>query len=143
MRPSKAKKLFRKMREKPLLTEEDIKARFAFATKYRHKTAGWWMKAFHAAIDGKLFKVYLNGKGRFRGGILSARGGPIVLRGHRCSKETVPAPEYFRLWQNMFIRCLCCSAVPHRPGYISQVPFSVTGTVRTAPLRPFRLGGAT
>ena len=54
------------MREKPLLTEEDIKARFEFAKKYRHKNAGWWMKAFHAAIDGKLFKVYLNGKERVR-----------------------------------------------------------------------------
>ena len=53
---------FRKLREKPLLTEEDIKARFAFAKMYRHKSAGSWMKAFHAAIDGKLFKVYLNGK---------------------------------------------------------------------------------
>ena len=57
---------FRKMREKPLLAEEDIKARFAFAKRYRHKTAGWWMKAFHAAIDGKLFKLYLNGTERVR-----------------------------------------------------------------------------
>ena len=57
---------FRKMREKPLLTDEDVKARFAWATEYRHKTRGWWLKAFDAAIDGKLFKVYLNGKERVR-----------------------------------------------------------------------------
>ena len=32
--------------------------------KYRHKTVAWWARAFDAAIDGKLFKVYLNGKER-------------------------------------------------------------------------------
>ena len=65
---------FRKMREKPLLTEEDVKARFAFAKRYRHKTAGWWTKAFHAAIDGKLFKVYLNGKERIRAAMHATYG---------------------------------------------------------------------
>ena len=57
---------FRKMREKPLLTEDDVNARYAWASKYRHKTRAWWLKAFDAAIDGKLFKVYLNGKERLR-----------------------------------------------------------------------------
>ena len=57
---------FRKMREKPLLTEDDVKARYAWATKYRHKTRAWWLKAFDAAIGGELFKVYLNGKERLR-----------------------------------------------------------------------------
>ena len=57
---------FRKKREKPLLTEDDVKARYAWAIKYRHKTRAWWLKAFDAAIDGKLFKVYLNGKERLR-----------------------------------------------------------------------------
>ena len=57
---------FRKMREKPLLTADDVKARYAWATQYRHKTRAWWLKAFGAAIDGKLFKVYLNGKERLR-----------------------------------------------------------------------------
>ena len=55
---------FRKMREKPLLTEDDVKARYAWAKKYRHKTRAWWLRAFDVAIDGKLFKVYLNGKER-------------------------------------------------------------------------------
>ena len=57
---------FRKMREKPLLTVDDVKARYAWAKKYRHKTRAWWLRAFDAAIDGKLFKVYLNGKERLR-----------------------------------------------------------------------------
>ena len=34
--------------------------------RHRRKTAEWWTSAFHAAIDGKLFKVYLNGKERVR-----------------------------------------------------------------------------
>ena len=45
------------MREMPLLTDEDVKARVAWANEYRHKTRAWWLKAFDAAIDGKLFKV--------------------------------------------------------------------------------------
>ena len=57
---------FRKLREKPLLTEDDVKARYAWAVKYRHKTRAWWLKAFDAAIGGKLFKVYLNGQERLR-----------------------------------------------------------------------------
>ena len=65
---------FRKMREKPLLTEKDIKARFAFAKKYRHKTVAWWLKAFHTAIDGKLFKVYLNGRERIRAAMHATYG---------------------------------------------------------------------
>ena len=65
---------FRKMREKPLLTEDDVKARFAFAKRYRHKTALWWAHAFHAAIDGKVFKVYLNGKERVRAAMHATYG---------------------------------------------------------------------
>ena len=57
---------FRKLREKPLLTEDDVKARYAWAKKYRHKTRAWWLRAFDVAIDGKLFKVDLNGKDRRR-----------------------------------------------------------------------------
>ena len=49
-----------------MLTEEDVKARLEFAKRYRHKISRWWIKAFHVAIDGKLFKVSLNGKERVR-----------------------------------------------------------------------------
>jgi hypothetical protein len=55
---------FRPFREKPALTEEDVKKRKAFAKKYRNKKPAWWNKKLHAAIDGKFFKVYLTGKGR-------------------------------------------------------------------------------
>ena len=52
------------MREKPLLTDDDVKARYAWAKQYRKKTRAWWLKAFDAAIDGKVFEAYLNGKER-------------------------------------------------------------------------------
>ncbi|CAE8650842.1 unnamed protein product, partial [Polarella glacialis] len=51
---------FRKLREKPCLTEQDIADRYAFAKKYRSRTKAWWKKTIHAFIDGKHFKVYLN-----------------------------------------------------------------------------------
>ena len=55
---------FRKLREKPVLTEADIEERFAFAKKYRGKSSQWWLQHIHASIDGKFFKVYLSGAGR-------------------------------------------------------------------------------
>jgi len=57
---------FRHLREKPILTQDDVKARFEFAKKYKDKTAAWWNRQVHAYIDGKHFKVYLNGKERDR-----------------------------------------------------------------------------
>lgn len=60
----KRKIFFRKMREKPLLTEDDIKERFKFAKKYRGKTARWWKSVIKGHIDGKWFKVYLSAKMR-------------------------------------------------------------------------------
>ena len=62
----KAGVYFRKLREKPVLTEEDIRARLAFGRKYANKSALWWQKRLHAVIDGKSFKVYLNNDGRKR-----------------------------------------------------------------------------
>jgi hypothetical protein len=57
---------FRKLREKPVLTDEDIADRLAFAKKYKDKSKAWWQKNVHAFIDGKFFQVYLNGKERDR-----------------------------------------------------------------------------
>lgn len=57
---------FRKLREKPVLTAEDVKARRAFAATYRRKSKAWWLKNVHAFIDGKHFQVYLNASERSR-----------------------------------------------------------------------------
>ena len=50
--------LFRPLREKPVLTDEDIKARFAFANKYKGKSASCWLKEVHMFADNKTFPVY-------------------------------------------------------------------------------------
>jgi len=48
---------FRKLREKPVLTPADVKARKAFASTYRHKSRAWWLQHVHAFIDGKYFQA--------------------------------------------------------------------------------------
>lgn len=55
---------FRKLREKPVLTEADIEERYEFAKKYRNRSTTWWLQNMHAGIDGKFFKVYLTGAAR-------------------------------------------------------------------------------
>ncbi len=48
---------FHKLREKPVLTSEDVKARSAFATRYRSRTAAWWIEHVHLHVDNHVFKV--------------------------------------------------------------------------------------
>ena len=55
---------FRKLREKPVLSAEDVQARYDFARKHKGKSPQWWNDNVHAFIDGKHFKVYLSGKER-------------------------------------------------------------------------------
>ena len=60
----KRKIIFRRLRSKPLLTGPDIKKRFKFAKKYRHKTRGWWCRKVQLHIDLKNFKVLTTVKSR-------------------------------------------------------------------------------
>lgn len=62
------------MREKPLLTEDDVKDRRAFGDKYRGKPRSFWTSHIHMSIDVKLFKVYLSGAARKRAAKMSVRG---------------------------------------------------------------------
>ena len=55
---------FRKMREKPILTPDDVNERFKFAKKYRKMTPAWWLKQIHLHWDNKYFKVATKQKGR-------------------------------------------------------------------------------
>ena len=57
---------FRKLREKPLLTADDIASRKAFGDKFQGKARHWWLANIHAAIDGKHFACYLNAANRVR-----------------------------------------------------------------------------
>ena len=44
---------FRRLRTKPNLTKDDIKARLLFAAKYKGKSTAWWQKNIHMVIDCK------------------------------------------------------------------------------------------
>jgi len=55
---------FKKFREKPDLTEDDVKDRYRFAQKHRNRTAASWLTSIDMHIDCKWFPVYLNGKAR-------------------------------------------------------------------------------
>ena len=55
---------FRRLREKPVLTEQDVSDRKAFAEKYEKKPASWWNTAIHLTIDVKHFKVLPHGNAR-------------------------------------------------------------------------------
>ena len=42
---------FRKLREKPILTPDDVKARYAFARRFKDKSTSWWQKSVDLHID--------------------------------------------------------------------------------------------
>ena len=58
------KMYFRRLREKPVLTAEDVVARKKFANMYKGKSAAWWNTHVDLHIDVKHFPVYLNGRAR-------------------------------------------------------------------------------
>ena len=55
---------FRDLREKPILTPDDVGERHAWAKKYAHKSRDWWLRAVHVHLDNHVFKVATTGKGR-------------------------------------------------------------------------------
>lgn len=65
---------FRRMRDKPLLTKDDVKERWRFARKYRNKSKAWWRSKVHLYIDLKSWKVYPNAKGRALAAQRTVRG---------------------------------------------------------------------
>ena len=84
---------FRRLREKPMLTAEDIAARKDFAAKYAGKTSAWWQKSVQLHIDVKHFAIYLNGKGRRYVAQIGTRGAYRGL-GEKFAKGTVkPNPK--------------------------------------------------
>ena len=99
LRQLHARKIFvRRRREKPILTSEDVKARFAFAKKYKGKSVKWWNTFIDMHIDVKHFPVLLHGQARShaaregtRGAYRTAGqglGAPYVKRGKRCHYNT-------------------------------------------------------
>ena len=48
---------FRRLREKPILTADDVSDRKIFGDTFGHKTPNWWTTAIHLTIDFKHFKA--------------------------------------------------------------------------------------
>ena len=99
LRELHARKIFfRRLREKPLLTQEDIKSRLAFARKYKDKTSKWWNTHIDMHIDLKHFPVLLHGQARSHGAREGTRGAyrtagqglgaPFVKHGKRFKYNT-------------------------------------------------------
>ena len=65
---------FKKLREKPMLTADDVKERLAFAEKYHTKSKRSWLSHPHAIIDNKKFPMYIDHKGRVHAARRSVRG---------------------------------------------------------------------
>ena len=65
---------FRKLREKPILTPEDVAARVVFADQYGSKTEAQWVAKPHAVIDNKHFPMYINKSGREHAARRQVRG---------------------------------------------------------------------
>lgn len=55
---------FRDLRQKPILTPDDVAERYAWAKKYARKSREWWLQAVHVHLDNHVFKVATTGKGR-------------------------------------------------------------------------------
>lgn len=107
---------FLRLREKPLLTGEDVNARFAFARKYNGNTAMRWNTSIDMHIDAKHFPVLLHGQARsdaarkgIRGSYRIAGQGlraPYMKRGKRCQYNTsARAASWF--WQVWGTRGCC------------------------------------
>jgi transposase len=78
---------FHPMREKPVRTEDDEKARRKFAKDYKAKPATYWEKSVDAYIDNKYFPLYLTGTARAYAAKRTARGsfrktGEGLAKGH-------------------------------------------------------------
>ena len=78
---------FRAMRQKPVLTEADVRERDTFANKYGAKPISFWSSRVDAFMDNKFFPVYLSPKARKYARKLRPRGtfrapGQGLGRGH-------------------------------------------------------------
>lgn len=65
---------FKSFREKPLLTDEDVAARKAFAETYAPKPQTFWAQSIHAYLDEKYFTPYLTPSARAYARKITARG---------------------------------------------------------------------
>ena len=75
------------MRNKPILTPQDVADRYAFAKKYKGKPAKWWLRNIHIHLDNHNFKVATTARGRKLLAMRNTRGvyrtqGKALRKGH-------------------------------------------------------------
>ena len=78
---------FRPLRQKPVLTDNDVSERLAFAKKFGAKSEGWWNSSMHMIIDVKHFRVLPHGNARRYAAQETTRGtyrkkGQGLCKGH-------------------------------------------------------------
>ena len=56
--------MFRDLRQKPILTPDDVKERCKWAKKHCGKPKAWWLKTVHVHLDNHVFKVATTSAGR-------------------------------------------------------------------------------
>ena len=75
MREFRARKIhFFRLKQRPLLTKDDIKARKVWATKRKRRSRAGWVTKPHAIIDNKRFPIFGTAAGRKHAARRSVRG---------------------------------------------------------------------
>jgi len=94
---------FFKLREKPILTEDDVATRVAFQKRYGHKSSDGWNKSPHGIIDSKHYPMYLDAKGRSHNARRGVRGAyrtaeKVVDSNYVGSVSMGSSPWVFQRW---------------------------------------------
>ena len=87
---------FFRLREKPILTDEDVEERYIWAKLYRRRSKAWWLAHVHLHIDNHAFKVPANKTSRRR---LAAKRvhGTYRTPGKSLEKQHVKASSKMRI----------------------------------------------
>ena len=56
--------MFRDLRQKPILTPDDVRERYKWTKKYSGQSKAWWLKTVHVHLDNHVFKVATTSSGR-------------------------------------------------------------------------------
>ena len=86
---------FRPMRQKPVLTVNDVRDRAAFAEQFVGKPASFWQNTVHAFMDNKFFKPYLTKNARVFARKLRARG-TFRKKGQGLDQAHVKPPKHLK-----------------------------------------------
>ena len=122
---------FRRLTQKPTLTEQDIKDRATFARKFKDKSCAWWRKHIQLHIDVKHFSIFLDCKGRRHVAQVGCRGAYRAL-GEKFSPGTVKPNVNMKY--NSGVRGVKVLAGVGNGGSFCGTSLSLDGTARLPPI---------